>query len=572
MNLNSPIARLLIVDDELHLLKAFCDALSHRGYATVGFDSPEEALNALREEDYDLIFTDLKMPGMDGIEFLRAAKDISPNLVCVMMTGHATIDTAIEAMKAGAFDYILKPFNLPMIQPVILRGLDMKRLRDENIQLRESVSIYELSMAITNTRSFDSILEVFADAVFQQSDGGRVAILLPRENHRELMVSSVRGGHVGEIPQLPIPFDQAIRDWVESYRQAISESNEQEEQRLVSIHPLRNFTDGIAIPMLAAGKLTGILNFAPNGHRHLPTAGQLKTLNILASTAASALAEARMMEHLEQRVAERTRQLEERNRQTEEELKMAHELQLAMLPSRLLNSSQDDRSLVRFHSVYRPAGSVSGDFFDVIELANNRIGVFIGDAMGHDVRAALMTTMMRALVQELSSNLDEPGALMAEVNRYMATILKHSEHVMFATASYLVLDPTESRVLFANAAHPAPIHLKRQQREAVPLCRKGDSGPALGLFNNATYKTGSARLDQSDCFMLFTDGLFEIEAAAGQELYSQERLRHFIAQQIESPAEALVSDLFGELESFSGQASFSDDVCLLAVEMGGTGI
>ncbi|MGC3991371.1 MAG: response regulator [Chthoniobacteraceae bacterium] len=143
MILNPPIARLLIVDDELHLLKAFCDALGHRGYATVAISSPEEALAALRDEDFDLVFTDLKMPGMSGIEFLRAAREISPNLVCIMMTGHATIDTAIEAMKAGAFDYILKPFNLPMIQPAITRGLDMKRLRDENIQLRESVSIYD---------------------------------------------------------------------------------------------------------------------------------------------------------------------------------------------------------------------------------------------------------------------------------------------------------------------------------------------------------------------------------------------------------------------------------------------
>ncbi|MGC3991370.1 MAG: SpoIIE family protein phosphatase [Chthoniobacteraceae bacterium] len=392
--------------------------------------------------------------------------------------------------------------------------------------------------------------------------------MLPAENHRELAVSTVRGGHVGEIPKLRIPFEQSIRDWVENYRQAISEGDEQAEQRLVSQHPLRNFTDGIAIPMLAAGKLIGILNFASTHHRHLPTPGQLKTLNILASTASSALAEARMMEHLEQRVAERTRQLEDRNRQTEEELKMAHELQLAMLPSRYLNSAQDDHSLVRFHSVYRPAGSVSGDFFDVIELTNNRIGIFIGDAMGHDVRAALITTMMRALVQELSTNIEAPGALMAEVNRYMATILKHSEHVMFATASYLVLDPDESRVLFANAAHPAPIHLRRQQGEAVALCHKSDCGPALGLFHNATYKTGSAPLDQSDCFMLFTDGLFEIEAAAGKELYSQERLRHFISRQIERPAEELVTDLFGELETFSGQASFSDDVCLLAVEVG----
>lgn len=130
---------LLIVDDEVELMRALRDTLGEQGFTTTGFTAPGEALEALRNGDYDLILSDLMMPGMDGIELLKQARVIDPNVVFLIMTGQGSIQTAVEAMKAGAFDYVLKPFKLQQMQPALERGLEVRRLRLENVRLRQFV-------------------------------------------------------------------------------------------------------------------------------------------------------------------------------------------------------------------------------------------------------------------------------------------------------------------------------------------------------------------------------------------------------------------------------------------------
>ena len=106
-----PSPKLLIVDDEAAQMKALCQTLEPEGFSTTGFTSANEALATLRNQDFDLVLTDLMMLEMDGIALLRSAFEIDPDLVGIVMTGHGTVGTAVEALKAGALDYILKPFS-----------------------------------------------------------------------------------------------------------------------------------------------------------------------------------------------------------------------------------------------------------------------------------------------------------------------------------------------------------------------------------------------------------------------------------------------------------------------------
>src|SRR5262249_4866008 len=105
-------ARVLIVDDEVALMRALCDTLRTQGFETVGVSAPKDALVTLQESRFDLLLVDLMMPEMDGITLLRAALESDPDLVGIIMTGQGTIDTAVDSMKTGALDYILKPFKL----------------------------------------------------------------------------------------------------------------------------------------------------------------------------------------------------------------------------------------------------------------------------------------------------------------------------------------------------------------------------------------------------------------------------------------------------------------------------
>ncbi|WP_343636232.1 hybrid sensor histidine kinase/response regulator [Roseateles sp.] len=131
--------RLLIVDDEARHMEALRDTLSGHGYEVAGHASAASALSELRRRPFDVLLTDLVMPGMTGIELLRAALQIDPQLVGIVMTGEGSIATAVEAMRSGATDYVLKPFRLASILPVLGRAVEIGRLRRENTALQASL-------------------------------------------------------------------------------------------------------------------------------------------------------------------------------------------------------------------------------------------------------------------------------------------------------------------------------------------------------------------------------------------------------------------------------------------------
>lgn len=162
-----PHARLLIVDDEQRQMTALCETLTDRGYQTMGFASSKAALAAVEKGKFDLLLTDLMMPEMDGISLLRGAHEVDPDLVGIVMTGQGTIDSAVEAMKAGALDYILKPFKLSVVLPVLSRALTVRKLRLENIALEKSVRerTTELEQANRELEFANKELEAFSYSI-----------------------------------------------------------------------------------------------------------------------------------------------------------------------------------------------------------------------------------------------------------------------------------------------------------------------------------------------------------------------------------------------------------------------
>jgi signal transduction histidine kinase len=143
-------ARLLVVDDEPAQMRALCNTLEDHGYAVFGCTSADAALAALRQTSFDLLLADLMMPGMNGIGLLREALAIDPTLAGIIMTGEGTIGTAVEAMQSGALDYVLKPFKLSAILPVLGRSLEMRRLRLENAELEQRVREHAAELEVAN--------------------------------------------------------------------------------------------------------------------------------------------------------------------------------------------------------------------------------------------------------------------------------------------------------------------------------------------------------------------------------------------------------------------------------------
>lgn len=132
-------ARILVVDDEPDMVETVARILTHLGHESVTATEGGAALELLERERPDLVLTDLRMPGMDGLALLKEVKRIDPEAPVVLFTAHATIQTAVEAIKAGAFDYIAKPFTADQLQVVIERALTQRRLQEENRRLKEQL-------------------------------------------------------------------------------------------------------------------------------------------------------------------------------------------------------------------------------------------------------------------------------------------------------------------------------------------------------------------------------------------------------------------------------------------------
>ena len=296
-------SRVLVVDDEAELMSALCETLNEKGYEVLGFTSCTDALTALKEQDFDLLLLDLMMPEMDGIEFLKEAQKIDPNVIGIIMTGQGTVHTAIEAMKAGAFDYVLKPFTINIILTVLYRTMEMRRLRNENLQLRESMAIYDLATTVCSTLDINVILNKIADVVLNQCEADEMSIMLPTSTKDELYIAIVRGEQNKGILGERIPIQKGVAGWVASNREELLLQGEVCDPRFAPIKPRPEIKSAISMPLLVGGKCVGVLNVnvlnVNSKKRRSFLSGKVKALKILAYTAASTLENARLYAELQ---------------------------------------------------------------------------------------------------------------------------------------------------------------------------------------------------------------------------------------------------------------------------------
>jgi DNA-binding NtrC family response regulator len=153
--------RILVVDDEEINREFLEEVLAQQGYDATTAADGFAALELSKREFFHIVLSDLMMPEMGGVELLRQLKDISPSTVCIIFTGYATIETAVEAIKAGAYDYITKPFRVEEIEVVLKRALEYQRLHHENINLRKQLKAkYKFENIVSDNDKMQSVFEL----------------------------------------------------------------------------------------------------------------------------------------------------------------------------------------------------------------------------------------------------------------------------------------------------------------------------------------------------------------------------------------------------------------------------
>jgi HD-GYP domain-containing protein (c-di-GMP phosphodiesterase class II) len=242
---------------------------------------------------------------MGGLELLEKIEHLKVNIVSVIMTGFGTVETAIEAMKKGAYDYILKPFKIEEVVHVVERGLEKQRLHAENIRLKEAVSLYKISEAIATSLSLEKVLDLILDGVLVEAQAD-VATLMLQDPRSGLFVE--RSRKLGQNAEPALTGELNLSEVLDHYRA----------DRPLLAHGLkalrffaeppkdRRLVSFCSIPMKVQDRVIGMLNAYSYTRGNKFTEGQRKMLAVLANRAAVSIENARLYEDLVQKNADLT--------------------------------------------------------------------------------------------------------------------------------------------------------------------------------------------------------------------------------------------------------------------------
>ncbi len=254
--------------------------------------------------------------------------------------------------------------------------------------------------------------------------------------------------------------------------------------------------------------------------------------------------------------------LDENNRRMLQELQMARELQLSLLPPQ--GDQRPSAPPIHFGYRFEAAGEVSGDFLQVLEPAPHQLGLLLCDVMGHGVRSALISAMIRTLVSQLSELHGEPGELLTRMNELLFPILQQEEHPLFITAVCMVADSARGELRFARAGHHLPVKLRAGFGAREIVAPAGRLQPAIGFFERERFDCYREALEPECSYVLFTDGLFEAEDVTGQEV-GHSTLLSLLEKNLHLPVEECMSQTLNEVRERISPRGFDDDVCLAAL-------
>jgi len=285
--------KILVVDDEEIVLRFACDALRSQGHLVKGALSAPEALKRIKEEKYDFILTDIKMPEMDGVELIKAVHEINPAIGALFMTGYASLDTAKEAIQEGAYDYILKPFDLHEIRSAVADAIRKRRKVREDARGEELSRLSDLHKILYTAGDKRGLLKWSLGFAIMQCNLNVGSIIFWNERTSELELFLCQDLSKNLFQETKIAVDgEEIREWL-LMGDVLQTKSPQEHpilsqlQDLPSFVPIINtiFQEGyevVSIPIRKGERTYGLLSLKGPFPQKRVSESDLKLLTIIA--------------------------------------------------------------------------------------------------------------------------------------------------------------------------------------------------------------------------------------------------------------------------------------------------
>lgn len=304
---NSP-SRILVVDDELKMCQSLKALLSREGYRVTTEQDGRKAIEKLKKRDFDLVITDIKMPGCSGLDILKAAKGKDKGALVILMTGFGSLDSAISAINQGAWDYLLKPVDFSDLELSLKRGLERRKLslaktrlleelKTKNRLLKKRVgelnALYQSAKSLSSTQSLKALLK----KIIQLATGvigariGSVMLLDERENL--LRISAAIGLEPDIVKKTELKVGKSIAGWVAEKRIPLMVENVEKDPRFKRINKEKYETKSLlCVPLRIKKKVLGVINLSNKAKGKVFTPEDLRLLTTFASQAAIAIDDA----------------------------------------------------------------------------------------------------------------------------------------------------------------------------------------------------------------------------------------------------------------------------------------
>ena len=264
------------------------------------------------------------------------------------------------------------------------------------------------------------------------------------------------------------------------------------------------------------------------------------------------------------------RELARATEEINEDLVMAREFQEALLPEsypQIPAPSGRDAFNLAFSHIYRPAQSVSGDFFNISEVSKHSVRVVVADVMGHGARSALMTAILHALISDTAKNDGDPSHLLERMNEEFYAIGQRTGDTIFVTAIHLIIDTHRRTIRYAVAGHPSPLIIDHASCAVDLLIPEDQSTPAAGLLPGTAYHGLELNLDKEQTILLYTDGVTEARNPQDEEFGSNRLIQAVKECCAAGRKTALPKYVLEILESYMDTALAMDDICLVAIDI-----
>ena len=320
MTPNDSTPRIILIDDEKRMCDSLSSLLTGDGYTVEAFQSSVEAAEAIKKGNLDLVITDIKMPKLDGIEILKIVKDVDREVPVILMTGFASLETALEAIARGAYDYLLKPVEFTDLELAVKRALDKRnsdrsqaqllaQLKDSNQSLQQRIeelnALFEASQSIGSALHLSDLLEKLVSLAAQVTQAQVGSIMLLDDDRQHLTIEAAIGLDPEIVAITRLAIGESIAGHVARDGEPLVVRDVENDSRLKRLNKERyGAASLLCVPLKFQNEVIGVINMAKKKNGGVFTDNDLQLLATFASQAAVAVHDAAQIESNRRRLVE----------------------------------------------------------------------------------------------------------------------------------------------------------------------------------------------------------------------------------------------------------------------------